>query len=289
MNELITGHTKLTGLLGSPVSHSISPTMHNEAFRHLNLDFVYLAFDVGTSNLRDAVEGLKALNARGYNVTMPDKNLMCQLVDKLTPAAEITGSVNTVINDNGILTGHTTDGTGYMRAIEDAGHNIKGKKMTLLGAGGAATAICAQAAIDGVSEIDIFKRKNTTWKQTQKFVDLVNTRTDCKVSLYDFADAASLRNSLNKSTILTNATSIGMEPDIENTPIMDETFFYPGLIVSDIIYHPQETKLLKLAKKNGCFTCNGLYMLLYQGAASFELWTGQEMPISIIKEKYFRR
>lgn len=289
MNEMITGHTNLTGLLGSPVAHSISPMMHNEAFRHLNLDFVYLAFDVASENLNKAVDGLRFLNARGFNVTMPHKNQTCEFVDKLTPISEMIGAVNTVINDNGILTGDTTDGVGYMRAIEDAGHQIIGKKMTLLGAGGSATAICAQAALDGVSEIDIFKRKNASWSQTQLLVDTINTYTNCKVSLFDFADSAALKNSIKESAILTNATSIGMEPNTESSPIIDETLFYPELIVCDIIYHPKETQLLKLAKRNGCFTCNGLYMLLYQGAASFELWTGQEMPVSLIKEKYFRR
>ena len=140
----ITGHTVLTGLLGSPVSHSISPMMHNEAFRQLNLDYVYLAFDVDVEGMEAAVNGFRALNVRGFNVTMPGKNIMPSLCDKLTPAAEICGAVNTVVNDNGILTGYTTDGTGYLRAVQDAGHNIIGKKMTMLGAGGASTAIFVQ-------------------------------------------------------------------------------------------------------------------------------------------------
>ncbi|RDU25233.1 shikimate dehydrogenase [Anaerosacchariphilus polymeriproducens] len=289
MNEMITGQTRLTGLLGSPVAHSISPMMHNEAFHQLNLDFVYLAFDVSSDNLKKAVDGLRAINIRGFNVTMPHKNEICNYMDKLTPISEMIGAVNTVINDNGHLTGHTTDGTGYLKAVEDAGYHIIGKKMTLLGAGGSAASICAQAALDGVAEIDIYKRKNATWNQTQLLVDKINKHTNCNVSLYDFSDTTNLRKSLKESSILTNATSIGMEPNIENCPITDETLFYPELIVSDIIYHPKETKLLKIAKRNGCFTCNGLYMLLYQGAASFELWTGQKMPISLIKEKYFRR
>ena len=119
----ITGHTGLTGLLGSPVAHSISPMMHNEAFEQLGLDYVYLAFDVGTDKLETAVEGLRALNVRGFNLTMPDKNLMCTLCDRLSPAAEISGAVNTVVNEDGILTGHTTDGIGYMQAARDAGHD----------------------------------------------------------------------------------------------------------------------------------------------------------------------
>lgn len=130
----ITGRTGLTGLLGSPVAHSISPMMHNTSFEHLGLDYVYLAFDVGTEKLSAAVEGLRAMNVRGFNLTMPDKNKMCELCDKLSPAAEISGAVNTVVNDHGILTGHTTDGTGYMLAAKDAGYDLTRRKMTLLGA-----------------------------------------------------------------------------------------------------------------------------------------------------------
>src|SRR5574344_1607603 len=148
MSLNITGHTQLTGLLGSPVAHSISPMMHNEAFRLLNLDYVYLCFDVGTDHLKETVNGLKYAGIRGFNCTMPDKNLMCELADDLSPAAKMIGAVNTVVNDNGKLIGYNTDGIGYMRAVADAGHNIMGKKMTLLGAGGAATAICVQAALD---------------------------------------------------------------------------------------------------------------------------------------------
>ena len=124
MTERITGKTRLTGLLGSPVTHSISPMMHNEAFKELGLDYAYLAFDVGTDKLEAAVEGLKVLNVRGFNVTMPDKNLMCSLCDHLSPAAEIIGAVNTVVNEDGVLTGYTTDGIGYMMSVKDAGYDV---------------------------------------------------------------------------------------------------------------------------------------------------------------------
>ena len=283
----ITGHTRLTGLLGSPVSHSISPMMHNEAFRQLGLDFVYLAFDVGTDTLEKAVEGLRALNVRGFNLTMPDKNRMSELCDKLSPAAEIIGAVNTVVNDNGIFTGYTTDGIGYMRAVADAGHNIIGKKMTLLGAGGAATAVLVQAALDGVSEISVFSIRDSFFERAERTVAALNERTNCKVTLYDFEDESILRREIGDSAILTNGTSVGMAPNTDRSIITDSTMFHKDLIVSDVIYNPRETKLLKLAKEAGCATFNGLYMLLYQGAEAFKLWTGQDMPVSLIKEKYF--
>ncbi len=283
----ITGHTKLTGLLGSPVSHSISPMMHNESFRQLDLDYVYLAFDVGTDTLEAAVNGLRALNVRGFNVTMPDKNLMATLCDKLSPAAQISGAVNTVVNDNGILTGYTTDGIGYMRAVEDAGHNIIGKKMTLLGAGGAATSVLVQAALDGVSEISVFSIRDTFWERAEKTVAMLNERTSCKVTLYDFSDENVLRREIADSAILTNGTSVGMAPNTDRSIITDTTMFHKNLIVSDVIYNPRETKLMSLAREAGCATFNGLYMLLYQGAEAFRLWTGQDMPVDSIKEKYF--
>lgn len=283
----ITGHTQLTGLLGSPVSHSISPLMHNEAFRQLNLDYVYLAFDVNEVTMATAVNGLRALNVRGFNVTMPGKNVMATLCDKLSPAAEITGAVNTVVNNNGVLTGYTTDGIGYMRAVQDAGHDIIGKKMTLLGAGGAATAVLVQAALDGVSEISVFSIRDSFWDRAEKTVAILNERTSCKVKLCDFEDESILRKEIHESSILTNGTSVGMSPNTDRSVITDITMFHEDLIVSDIIYNPRETKLLKLAKEAGCQTFNGLYMLLYQGAEAFKLWTGQEMPIDLIKEKYF--
>ena len=284
----ITGHTQVYGVLGRPISHSISPQMHNEAFRQLNMDCVYLAFEVGVDGMQTAVEGLRALNVRGYNVTMPNKNIMATLCDRLSPAAEIIGAVNTVVNEHGVLTGHTTDGTGYMRAVQDAGHNIIGKKMTLLGAGGASTAVFVQAALDGVSEISVFSRSTSKFNERAKtIIEKLKEHTPCVVNLYHLEDETRLRQEISESAILTNGTSVGMAPDIDASLINDPSIFHENLIVSDIIYNPSETKLMKLAKEAGCPTFNGLYMLLYQGAEAFKLWTGQDMPIDMIKAKYF--
>ena len=283
----ITGHTGLTGLLGSPVAHSISPMMHNEAFEQLGLDYVYLAFDVGTDRLETAVEGLRALNVRGFNLTMPDKNLMCTLCDKLSPAAEISGAVNTVVNDGGVFTGYTTDGIGYMQAAKDAGHDLIGKKMTLMGAGGAATAILVQAALDGLSEISVFSIRDAFFPRAEKIVGQLNERTKCRVRLFDFDDESILRREIGESCILTYGTSVGMAPNTDRSVITDPSMFHQDLVVSDVIYNPKETLLLRTAREAGCRTFNGLYMLMYQGAEAFRLWTGQEMPIPLIKEKYF--
>ncbi|MCI9445791.1 MAG: shikimate dehydrogenase [Lachnospiraceae bacterium] len=287
MKYEITGTTKLTALLGSPVSHSISPQMHNESFRLLGLDYVYLAFDIKPEQLREAVSGLKTAGISGFNLTMPLKVHILPYLDELTPAASLAGAVNTVIVQDGRLIGHTTDGVGYMRSVSDAGFDIIGKKMTLLGAGGAATAICVQAALDGVSSIDMFKRKNATWDKTAAFCERVASETGCNIRLLDIGDNSLLGDSISGSAILTNATSVGMEPKSDASPILDPYMLAEGLIVSDIIYNPRETLLMKQAKERGCPCFNGMYMLLYQGAAAFECWTGQEMPTDIIKEKYF--
>lgn len=287
MNYEITGHTRLTALLGSPVSHSISPQMHNEAFRQLGLDYAYLAFDVEPQRLKTVFDGLKAIDIQGFNLTMPLKTAILPLLDELTPAARLAGAVNTVYQKDGKWIGHTTDGTGYMRSVSDAGHDIIGKKMTLLGAGGAATAICVQAALDGVSSIDMFKRKNAGYKKTEAFCKNLSQETGCNIRLFDIADSVQLKKSLSDSAILTNATNVGMAPDTENSIISDISLLHQDLIVSDIIYNPRETLLMKQAKAAGCKCFNGLYMLLFQGAAAFQCWTGQEMPVDIIKEKYF--
>lgn len=287
INE-ITGHTKLTGLLGSPVAHSKSPLMHNEAFRLLGLDYVYLCFDVAEDGLKEAFDGLKKLNIAGFNCTMPDKTLACQLVDELSPAAKMIGAVNTVVNENGKFIGHNTDGRGYIRSLEYFGHTIVDKKVTLLGAGGAASSICVQMALDGAKEIDVFSLKDAFWGKAEKMVDEINANTSCKVNLIEMGKDELLADSISTSHILTNATSVGMAPNVDNCIIKSSDMLREELIVSDIIYNPLETKLYKMAKDKGCPVFNGLYMLLFQGSEAFSLWTGKQMPEKEIMDKYFK-
>ena len=288
MAERITGHTELIGLMAYPIRHSSSPAMHNEAFATLGLDYAYLAFEVDNSTLEDAVKGLRALKMVGSNVSMPNKTVVGQYLDELSPAAKMAGAVNTIVNDNGRLTGHITDGEGFVHNLKDHGIDIKGKKITVAGGGGAATAICTQAALDGVKEIDIFRRNRPeAFAQTVAFADRTAKDTGCKIHVYDFADETQMKKSLAESAILTNATNVGMAPDTDAIPIPDVHFLHPELIVSDIIYNPRQTQLLKIAASMGCPVFNGMYMLLYQGAAAFECWTGLEMPVAEIKKKYF--
>ena len=284
----ITGHTRLTALLGSPVAHSISPLMHNEAFQLLDLDYTYLCFEVNEETLPAAVDGLKACGIRGFNLTMPNKNKIVELLDELSPAARLIGAVNTVVNDDGHLTGYNTDGVGYMQAVKDAGYDITGKTITIMGAGGAATAICAQAALDGVEKIHIFARETSRfWDRTQKLAENINSTLPCKAVLHENKDTAALAQAISESALLLNATSVGMAPNTEGTIIEDTSLYHPDLIVSDVIYNPRETRFLKEAREAGCRTFNGMYMLLYKGAEAFRLWTGKEMPVKEIKANFF--
>ena len=284
----ITGHTRLTALLGSPVAHSISPLMHNEAFQLLDLDYTYLCFEVNEKTLPAAVDGLKACGIRGFNLTMPNKNKIVELLDELSPAARLIGAVNTVVNDDGHLTGYNTDGVGYMQAVKDAGYDITGKTITIMGAGGAATAICAQAALDGVEKIHIFARETSRfWDRTQKLAENINSTLPSKAVLHENKDTAALAQAISESALLLNATSVGMAPNTEGTIIEDTSLYHPDLIVSDVIYNPRETRFLKEAREAGCRTFNGMYMLLYQGAEAFRLWTGKEMPVKEIKANFF--
>lgn len=285
MAERITGHTELLGLIAYPIRHSSSPAMHNEALAKLGLDYAYIAFEVDNSTLEDTIKGFRAMKVRGSNVSMPNKTVIHKYLDGLSEAAEMCGAVNTIVNDDGVLTGHITDGVGFMMALKDANIDVIGKKMTIVGAGGAATAIQVQAALDGVAEISIFNRKDEFYDRAVKTVKDLSEKTNCKVNLYDLADLDKLKEEMASSFLFANASGMGMKPLEGQTYIPDTSYFREDLIVVDIVYAPEETEMLKMARSVGCRAMNGKGMMLFQGAAAFELWTGQEMPIEYIKEK----
>ena len=287
MKKNITGHTRLICLLGDPVSHSISPAMHNLSFETLGLDYVYMAFKSSVEEFDGTVSVLKQIGARGFNCTMPCKRIAFERSDVLSPAAKLMNSVNTMVIEDGKLYGHNTDGVGYMRSVIDAGHDIIGKQMTLLGSGGASSAILTQAALDGVSKINLFARKGNSWNVIEKQVDQINAETSCKVTLNELADQKALKSSLSESAILVNGSSVGMAPNTDQCLIPDASYFHPELVVSDVIYNPRQTKLLSMAKEANLAVFNGMYMLLYQGAEAFRIWTGQDMPVDLVKKELF--
>lgn len=278
---------RLTCLLGSPVAHSLSPAMHNLSFENLGIDCYYEAIDVKIPELPAAVEDLKKRNVLGFNLTMPLKEAIIPLCDELSLASKISGSVNTVLNKDGKLYGYTTDGIGFMEAAREVNMDPVGKTMVVFGGGGAALSILAQAAIDGVKKIYVFNRKGKSWDNIEKKIPLFKEGTKCEIEMKEYADTDGLRKALQEAVLLVNASSVGMAPNEDGCLIEDKTLLHKDLNVFDIIYNPAETKLMKIAAEMGCNTANGKMMLLYQGAAAFKIWTGENMPIDLVKEKVF--
>lgn len=290
MERRINGHTRLYALIGSPVGHSGSPAMYNYSFEKLGIDAAYLAFDTLLEKTEETVNALRTLNVGGFNITMPNKTAVAQLVDRLSPAAEMVGACNTVVvEEDGTMTGHITDGTGFIRNLKEHGVEVKGKKIVLLGTGGAATAIAVQAALDGVEELAIFNQKDEFYANGEKTVEKIRKAVPSigKVSIDDLNDTELLGKVIAESDILINATRAGMSPLQDVIPVPAE-FLHKDLAVADVVYNPRETLLVQKAKEIGCRAAiGGIGMLLWQGAAAFELFTGKEMPAQEVMEKFF--
>ena len=287
--ERIDGHTILIGLLATAIRHSMSPTMHNNAFAMLGLNYAYLAFEVGQQELPSAVQAIRTLEMRGANISMPNKQAILPLLDDLAPAAKLAGAVNTVVNDHGKLTGYTTDGIGFMQALAAENIDLRGEKMVLAGAGGAGTPIAIQAALDGVKEIVIVNRAtDPQGSQAQKNVKIINEQTNAHARFVPLADQAQFKAELADATIYCDATGVGMKPLADQSLITDPSWLREDLIVYDTVYAPRTTKLMTIAQAAGVrHVFNGLGMMLYQGAEAFQLWTGQAMPVQAIADLLF--
>ena len=280
----ITSRTALMALLAHPSRHSKSPIMHNAAFRALDIDAVYLAFDVTPERLPDAVQAIRAFQMRGVNLSMPHKEAVVPLLDELAPEVRLTGAVNTIVNDGGRLTGCSTDGAGWLRALADLGFDVRGERVTILGAGGAAKEMIARAAMQGARSVAVFNRRaSSRWAHAEALVEQVRAQTGCDVTLHAMEDHDALRREVGRSALLANATDVGMGAQAGRSCIPDESYFHSELIVTDAIYAPPETELLRQAREAGCRTQNGVGMMLYQGAESFRLWTGREMPVDLVR------
>lgn len=288
MERRISGHTGLLALIGSPVGHSGSPAMYNYSFEKLGLDYAYVAFDIKVDEVADAIAAMKTFKMRGFNVTMPCKIEAAKYMDALSPAAQIIGAVNTIVNEDGILTGHITDGEGFVNNLRDHGVDVKDKKITIIGGGGAATAIQVQCAIDGARELSIFKRQDASLARTLEIAEKIRANVpDCVVNVFDTADVAKMTAEILDSDILVNGTIVGMKPMDDESPVKDLSAFHKDLVVCDIVYNPIETKLLKEAKAAGCKCVGGKGMLLWQGVSAFKLFTGMDMPVEEVKALYF--
>lgn len=274
---MVSGSTKLFALIGDPVERSLSPVMHNAAFRELGLDCMYVALRVTRDSIQEAVEGVRALGIRGLNVTTPHKVDIVRLLDELDESASRVGAVNTVRNDDGKLIGFNTDGQGAIRALREKVGELSGRKVVLLGAGGAARAIAFSLAEAGV-ELTI---ANRTISKARKLAASIEQKLGSRVEYVGLKQEI-LKEVLERADILINATSVGMYPDVDRTPVKAD-IMHSGLIVNDIVYEPLETRLLREAKDVGAQTVDGLGMLVHQGAVSFELWTGRRAPIGVME------
>ena len=279
MEKRISGHTGLMALFGSPVGHSGSPAMYNFSFQHDGLDYAYLAFDVNVEQMPKVFETIRLLKMRGGNFTMPCKNIASKLVDKLSPAAEIIGACNTFVNDDGVITGHITDGVGFVKNLEVNGVDVKGKKTIVLGAGGAATAIQVQLALDGAKEVHIFNVKDEFFERAEGTkAKLAEKCPECVVTVEDLEDQEKLKETVANCDIVINATTMGMKPH-DDVTLIDKSWYRKDLVVADTVYNPEKTKMILEAEEAGCKAIGGKGMLLQQGAVNYELFVGKKMPL----------
>jgi shikimate dehydrogenase len=279
---MITGKTNVTGIIGNPVEHSLSPLMHNAAFKYLGLDYIYVPFLVAENALEDAIMGSKSLNIKGLNVTIPHKTEVIKHLDSVDKIAELIGAVNTIKFNGNHAKGFNTDGIGAVKAIEEVS-TVKNKKIIILGAGGAARAIAFQILLEGAGSLVIANRTPENALNLQKNI-VEKLSFDVKTA--DFGKK--LENELLDADILINTTPIGMYPHTDDEPPVKSEMMHENLIVNDIVYNPLKTGLLREAEKCGAKTVSGIKMLIYQGVEAFKIWTGIYPPVSVFENALVR-
>jgi shikimate dehydrogenase len=278
---MISGKTQICALIGDPVEHTMSPAMHNAAFKKLGLDYLYVPFRVKPAELAQAVAGLRALNVRGFNVTIPHKVSVIPFLDRLDPLAEKIGAVNTVVNDGGVLRGFNTDAEGFLRALQGRGIEPRDKDIVILGAGGASRAISYILAEKGAHLTVLNRKLELDWAKNIARLIQKELGQDVKVGELN---SRNLSSALEKASILVNATSVGMSPASHRSPVPAK-LLKRRLVVFDIVYNPIMTKLLKEAKAAGARVIGGVDMLAWQGALAFEKWTGQPAPLDLMRRE----
>ena len=269
----IKGSTNIVGLIGHPVEHSFSPPMHNAAFKALNMDWAYVAFDVNPSKLNSAIEGARSLGIKGFNVTIPHKIEVMKYLDEIDEVAGLIGAVNTIDFKN--MKGYNTDGIGAVKAIEEV-TSIKNRKVVVAGAGGASRAISFYIAKYGAESVTILNRNV---EKAQSLAD--------DISLIDEVKADSIKNikgHVADADILIDTTPVGMHPNVSDDAIISAEDMHEDLVVFDAVYNPNETSLIKEAIKANARPVYGIKMLLYQGVESFKIWTGQNPPVDVMED-----
>jgi shikimate dehydrogenase len=280
---VISGKTQVCGLVGDPVEHSVSPVMHNAAYQKLGLDFVYLPFRVKKENLANAINGMRVLNIKGLNVTIPHKAAVLPFLDKVDTLALKIGAVNTIINDNGELTGYNTDADGFLDSLRGREVSVRGKKAVIIGAGGVARAI-AFALMEKGTSMCIHNRSP---ERATELARQVMDSFGCRIELFPL-EKDSLAKTLKSADLLVNTTSIGMSSGINDTPVPPE-LLKSGLVIFDVVYNPLRTRLIRDGMAAGATTISGIDMLVFQGAIAFEKFTGQKAPVELMKEKAIKQ
>jgi len=278
---MTSGRTRICGLIGDPIEHTLSPVMHNAAFRSKGLDYLYLPFRVKREWLSQAIDGMRALNIRGLNVTIPHKVDVIPYLNELAPLAEKIGAVNTIVNDDGVLKGYNTDAAGFLKALLKRGIKPEGKRVVILGAGGASRAISFILAERSASLVILNRQLEFDW--AAQLASRLSQSFQSEAKALELNEP-NLKASLSQADILVNTTSLGMSPNSNETPVPAK-LLRPEFVVFDIVYNPIQTRLLKEAEGVGAETINGLEMLVEQGALAFEMWTGLEAPIEVMKKE----
>ena len=281
--RIISGKTKLCGVIGDPIEHTMSPVMHNAAFASMGLDYVYLPFRVKKEALGRAIDGMRALNIRGLSVTIPHKVAAIPFLDKLDPLAKKIEAVNTITNDDGVLTGSNTDAGGFLQALLERGIEPKEKNVVVLGAGGASKAISFILAERGAHVVIL----NRLLKRAEELAGRLSTLFNIEVKALGLVEA-SLKEVLRAGDILVNATSVGMSPSVDET-LVPAKLLRQDLVVVDIIYNPIKTRLLREAEEAGAEIVSGLDMFVWQGALAFEKWTGVKAPVELMRAEVIKQ
>lgn len=276
---MISGHTRIVGVIGDPVEHSRSPQMHNTAFQEMGLDYVYVPFRVKAEQLRSAVNGFKALNVAGINVTLPHKKAVLPLMDHISEEAELIGAVNTMVFKDGVVEGHNTDARGFIASLYEKDiDSVKNMKVVVLGAGGGARAIVTGLALENVDRITI---ANRTPENAFRLADDMGKKTSVPIIGISLNDKE-LPDRISECDLLVSTITAGMDPNIKLT--IDPNWLQKDCVVCDIVYTPPETNLLKAAMDRGLKTVGGMGMLVHQGAISFQLWTGVPPPLETMRK-----
>lgn len=271
---------KQLGLLGHPVAHSVSPAMHNAAFRAQSMNASYGAFDVDPADLKKAVEGIRALGFLGVNVTIPHKEAIIDYLDEVAPTARQVGAVNTIVNRGGRLIGYNTDGWGFISSLEENRIKVGAIHAVVLGAGGAARAVAMHLAMSGVRRLTITNRTPARAEELAAAVAQIEGRVAVEAAETGSPEE---RQALMDAGLVVNCTPLGMHPDVDRSPIAEINLLPQGAVVYDTIYRPQETRLLREARVRGLYAMGGLSMLVHQGACAWEYWFGRRGPVAIMQ------